>query len=946
MAKVTVDRNILIVSILVISLICCALSAGISTYVVNSGLNPITGEKGDKGDTGQTGVTGATGATGATGGKGATGATGSTGVAGTNGQNGKDGAAWHTGIGAPSTSLGVNGDYYLDTATNDLYQKVSGSWVKKTNLHINGKADYDSNWVDIRSLAGQNKTFAHNLNTTDLKVQIEGMDASGNIHQKYLGLDSSTVLGWNQTYGEASNYVALSMQGTGDGGYIITGASIESMLVETGDVFLLKLDSYGDAEWSQVFDMGYLGIGYGVTETSDGGYAVTGVIFSYVTETYNAFLIKTDSTGTLQWNQTFGDTYAVGYSIIQTSDGGYAITGENDDGTEYRMWVAKTYSNGTLQWSNTYDGDVGHAILQTSDGGYTVAGSITNLTSWDSLVCLVKANADGVMQWNKTYGLANNDLYGYSLIGTSDGGYAIAGRIYEDSGQDSVYLVKTTADGTLLWNHTYRGTGAQYGCSVVEALDGGYVIGGYADSLSDDYDMLLLKTYANGTLDWKQSYSHEGSEMASTVVAISDGGYALVGYSFFGDSEFYTIFFAMTTSDGTLDWSQTFGGPSPDYGYSVIATSDGGFAIAGYSNQALTSHSSVYLVKACGDGTIAWTQTYDSSVSSRGYSLIQTSDGGYAITGYSNYDVLLLKTTSDGTMQWSKTFNLGGDEAYGYAVRQTPDGGYVVAGYIYIEVNSTYSSDVFLLKTDVNGTLQWNQTYGGPDDEYAYSMVVTSDGGYAIAGYVESETTYNDDILLIKTYPNGTMHWSQIYSSIDDECGYSLVATYDGGYAIAGVIYSYSTYAVDVFLLKTDADGTATWNQTYGGAGYDYGYSLIASVDGGYVIAGYTRSSPTHSYDVLIVKASANGTLEWTKTHGGTDAERARSIAATADGGYVVTGYSHSPTNSYDVFLIKTEINIEQGLARVSTTNNTITVYRGEDDRYWEYVRIQIWRAD
>ena len=252
-----------------------------------------------------------------------------------------------------------------------------------------------------------------------------------------------------------------------------------------------------------------------------------------------------------------------------------------------------------------------------------------------------------------------------------------------------------------------------------------------------------------------------------------------------------------------------------------------------------------------------------------------------------------------------------------------------------------------MVKTDANGTLQWSKTYGGTDDELAYSMVITSDGGYAMAGMTYSSTTETSDLLLLKTYANGTLQWSQIYNSTYDEYGYSLAATLDGGYAIAGMTYSPITYSGDVYLLKTDANGAMQWNQTYGGTSNDYGYSLIATGDGGYAIGGYTQSLTTRSYDMLLVKASSNGTLEWSKTYGGTESERGRALVATSDGGYAIAGYAYSEaTNSYDVIVVKTEIMIEVGLARISTGMNTLTLYRGADDPYWQYVKVQIWKAD
>jgi uncharacterized delta-60 repeat protein len=926
MAKVMVDKNILIVIILVTCLVCVAVSAGISTFLVNSADNTVTGEKGEKGDTGATGATGATGSTGATG------------ATGTNGIDGTDGSAWYSGSGAPSSALGATGDYYLNTETNDIYRKdVTGNWIKQTNLQLNNKAGYDSGWVDISSLAGQKLTLAHNLNTSNVQIQIQGKDASGNIHQKYIGLSSNTVQGWNQTYSETDNYIGLSMAATSDGGYIISGLVIKNLYGQEANVFLLKLDAWGYEDWCQTYDLNYYDEAYAVVQTSDDGYAVTG----YSAPTYGdggVFLMKTDSAGIMEWNTTLGGIEASSYAMIQTSDGGYAITGQK----ETYVCVIKTSENGTLQWINTYGGNIGYAIIQTSDNGYAVAGREYNSGDYISHGYLVKIDANGAMQWNKTIGVNNTEQYCYAVAYTSDGGYILAGHSYSETDYTSgIYLAKTSADGTMEWNKTYTGEDSRYGYSVVEAASGGYVVGGYAYTYTEDdqCDYILLKTTADGTLEWNNTYNNAQYDRARVMVTASDGGYAIVGYSMNEDDEYYITFLVKTFSNGTLDWSQTYGGSSRQYAYSAVATSDGGYAITGYIRPSVTYNSKVYLIKTSADGTLSWAKDYDLGLeSSRGYSVIQTSDGGYAITGVADSMAILLKTDVNGTLQWSKTFSLGEYDTYGYSVRQTSDGGYAIVGYVYTE---DYSEDVCLIKTDKNGALQWNKTYGGSGDQVAYSMVLTPNGEYVIAGSTDTETSMS--AMLLKVDANGDEKWMKSYNSTDDSYGQSLVAVSDGGYAITGYAYTETSYTADIYLIKTDANGTMQWSQTYGGtASYDYGYSIVNTPEGGYAIAGYTESMVTYSYDFMLVKVSSNGTLQWTKTWDGGESERARAIVASQDGSFVLAGYN----SKYQIILYKATVTLEMGLANVATTNNTITVYRGVDDSYWQYVRIQIWKAD
>jgi predicted secreted protein len=264
----------------------------------------------------------------------------------------------------------------------------------------------------------------------------------------------------------------------------------------------------------------------------------------------------------------------------------------------------------------------------------------------------------------------------------------------------------------------------------------------------------------------------------------------------------------------------------------------------------------------------------------------------------------LVKTDEFGNMEWNRTY--GGtlyDSDHAYSLVATSDGGYALAGST--ETFGAGGDDFWLIKTDALGNVEWNRTYGGVLGEEACSLVVTSDGGYALAG--ETYGAEGIHAWLVKTDEFGNMEWNRTYGGTDFDRAYSLVATSDGGYAIAGYTIFRNASISDFWLVKTDALGVMEWSQTYGRTGRDSAHSLVATSDGGYAIAGDTNSSDTGSDDYWLVKTDWSGNMEWSQTYGGVGNEGARSLVATSDGGYAIAGYKQSFGNGSetDFWLIK-----------------------------------------
>jgi hypothetical protein len=355
-------------------------------------------------------------------------------------------------------------------------------------------------------------------------------------------------------------------------------------------------------------------------------------------------------------------------------------------------------------------------------------------------------------------------------------------------------------------------------------------------------------------------------------------------------------------------FSKTYGGSDYQQANSVIQTSDGGYALAGWTSSYGTGYYNFWLVKTDSQGNQQWTQAYGSAGDSEASLVVQTSDGGYALAGFTNstgngvYSFWLVKTDSKGSMQWSKAYGGSGDSE-AYVMIQTSDGGYLLAGYT--TTPGTGGRQILLVKTDSNGNMIWNQTYGGPGDNVANSVIQTSDGGYAIAGSTDSAGAGGNDYYLVKVNANGIMEWSQTYGGLGDDYAYSVVQSSDGGYTLAGYSYSYSDGYNNFWLVKTDSNGNMLWSQTYDGGADSEASSLVRTSDGGYAVAGNIQSSSGEA--IWLVKTDASGDAQWTQTYTSSGDNYATSLIQTSDGGYAVAGYTDaSGAGSTNFYLIKT----------------------------------------
>jgi hypothetical protein len=244
----------------------------------------------------------------------------------------------------------------------------------------------------------------------------------------------------------------------------------------------------------------------------------------------------------------------------------------------------------------------------------------------------------------------------------------------------------------------------------------------------------------------------------------------------------------------------------------------------------------------------------------------------------------------------------------------------------------------------------WSNHCGGSWQTDSFIDIVQTGDGYAMAGITYSYGAGDMDMWLVKTNASGDMQWYKTYGySVGEGC-YALIQTFDGGYALAGDTHNFGAGDADFWLLKTDSLGNHLWNKTYGGVNRDIPSDLVQTSDGGYVLAGYTGSFGAGNYDFWLVKTDASGNRQWDRTYGGVYGDYAYVLVQTSDGGYAMAGTSYLASGS-DMRLIKTDAagnvldGFKYGLAWVDSSANSITLYRGTDDAYWNYVRVRVWKV-
>lgn len=390
---------------------------------------------------------------------------------------------------------------------------------------------------------------------------------------------------------------------------------------------------------------------------------------------------------------------------------------------------------------------------------------------------------------------------------------------------------------------------------------------------------------------------------------------------------------------GEIDWMKNFGGAGEDTAQEIINTSDGGYAILGYTNSTdgditdkTLAVNDYWLLKLDADGNLLWNKTYGGSKDDRGQSVIETNGGGFAIVGYamsddgdgSNnegfHDNWILRLDATGNILWEKSFGFSGHD-HSYDVVQTADGGFFFAGFLDVTQSGgegNFGKGGYLTrhgvgefwgtKLDAQGNLQWRRYFGGTNNDRSYSVVAAHDGGFVMAGASESDDfdvtdpKGSYDFWVVKVDKNGTMLWQKSLGGSGIDIARDITPTVDGGYVVVGQTFSTDADVSknngesDAWMVKLNDDGGMLWQKTFGGSEFDAAESIFPTKDGGYLIAGNAKSSDGDlaenqgENDFWLIKTDSEGNLLWQQTYGGSGLDYGFDAIEDPNGSLILVG--------------------------------------------------------
>ncbi|MBN1271483.1 MAG: hypothetical protein JXB26_04360 [Candidatus Aminicenantes bacterium] len=355
--------------------------------------------------------------------------------------------------------------------------------------------------------------------------------------------------------------------------------------------------------------------------------------------------------------------------------------------------------------------------------------------------------------------------------------------------------------------------GFDRGIAVIETSKGDILAVGVTKKIFQaNGDILLVCTDRTGNIKWTRTYGGEGDDMGWAIMELPSGELMLAGTGVGDHNPSRDMMVIKTDGNGKVIWTKTYGTEKEEYGWDMIACSDGHFMIAGevtVDGEYAKGNQDVFVIKMDADGEKLWSKTYGGQKSDRCYSLTRGKNGYYLLgstngLGKGDQDAYLIKIDDEGKKLWEKTY---GSEKFdmGHDIFETHDGNLAIIGYS--KTNSKGENDAWVMKVDVHGHVLWETVYGGEEEDRAVNGLQDKEGNFYITGYTKSYNASIWDLFLLKIDSHGETKWWRNHSGINADLGYGISLSKDGGILLSGQTFSFGNQEGDLWLLKTDTNG-------------------------------------------------------------------------------------------------------------------------------------------
>ncbi len=734
-------------------------------------------------------------------------------------------------------------------------------------------------------------------------------------------------------------------------------------------VSLLKAQNFGDVILEDTFGLYTPGSGNGVAwDSHDNKVIIAGYKRAHGSAVKKGWLIKYDplSDDTI-WSRFYGNyKYDFFNDVAYDPSGYYVAVGASATSSSVDFWILKLTTDGNVEWQGIYGNpslyDEAKAVTLDSAGDYVVVGYERDSDGVDKAAILkIDANTNDTL-WTRVYNTPDTSRL-YDVFIDSNGYYVGVGEIYEAGyGWKMALWVIAPDNGDIVGGDEYGASGSNHrGRCGLMSSDNNFIIAGYTDVNGDkDYEVLKIN-YSDGSILWDSTYAISGDQEVWEITRINEYVY-VGGYS---SEKGNKSGFMMVIDDGlggVVDMDLNGLSDVNDWEKSVVVYQDTIFSVGGSENEHLLTHirhsqnirdshlkdlslrigyeDKAYAIAIDSSGNyiivgnthspddadhwqilavkydpvqdrVLWWKIYSQRWGdSKANKVIVDIDGYYAISGYTvnssgNKDVWVLKLNPNtGDTVWTGVFGGDSDEV-AMDIIEDVSGHYAVAGYTTSYGAGREDGWLLVLNASTGDTL-YTKTYGG--SEYDVFNAISEDNGYYILAGVSSELHgYGDDWILKVDAQNGDTVWQRYYGDLQGQIAYDVIVDRDGNYVVSGKTYSVFTID-DVWVLKIKSDnGDTIWTKSYGGSDAERGFSIKEDKEGFYVIAGFTRSYGAGSSDYWALKLDPeNGATLGQKTFGGAGDDMAECVSVDDSNHYVITGFSNSTTTGgYDFYTVK-----------------------------------------